>query len=63
SYLCILEFKGDRILCLVEESRLCDLSVINGAVIHCWSTLTAEDRSQLALSSWAAQRRQDSKSG
>ncbi|MBA0645521.1 hypothetical protein Goklo_013612 [Gossypium klotzschianum] len=38
---------------LVDESRLCDLSVINGAVIPCWSTLTAEDRSQLALSSWA----------
>ncbi|MBA0736402.1 hypothetical protein Gogos_009958, partial [Gossypium gossypioides] len=33
SYLCVLNFKGDRILSLVDEPRLCDLSVITGPVM------------------------------
>ncbi|TYG56731.1 hypothetical protein ES288_D08G086900v1 [Gossypium darwinii] len=30
SYLCVLQFKGDRIPSLVDEPGLCDLSVIIG---------------------------------
>ncbi|KAE8672259.1 Sugar transporter ERD6-like 16 [Hibiscus syriacus] len=37
---------------LVDESRLCDQSVIIGLVDHCWVTLIADDRSQLALLAW-----------
>ncbi|PPD95377.1 hypothetical protein GOBAR_DD07607 [Gossypium barbadense] len=33
SYLCVHKFKGDRILSLVDEPRLCDLSVITGPVM------------------------------
>ncbi|KAG4133047.1 hypothetical protein ERO13_D08G070950v2, partial [Gossypium hirsutum] len=33
SYLCVHKFKGDRILSLVDETRLCDLSVITGPVM------------------------------
>ncbi|GKU94967.1 hypothetical protein SLEP1_g8388 [Rubroshorea leprosula] len=33
SYLCILEFKGDRIQSLVDEPKPCDQSVINSYVI------------------------------
>ncbi|KAK8499537.1 hypothetical protein V6N13_060954 [Hibiscus sabdariffa] len=49
SYLCILEFKGDRIPSLVDELRLCDQSVITDLVAPSWAILIAEDRSQLAL--------------
>nr|KJB22935.1 hypothetical protein B456_004G074800 [Gossypium raimondii] len=33
SYLCFLKFKRDRIPSLVDEPRLCDLSVITGPVM------------------------------
>ncbi|PPS16150.1 hypothetical protein GOBAR_AA04436 [Gossypium barbadense] len=32
AYLCVLKFEGDRIKSLVDEPRLCDLSVITGLV-------------------------------
>ncbi|MFQ6651378.1 hypothetical protein Gotur_023727, partial [Gossypium turneri] len=39
SYLCVLKFKGDRIQSLVDEPRLCDLSVITSLVISLLDSL------------------------